>query len=314
MASMYPATSVVNPALVFLNPSMSLEPPSLSTHQNGASYVVEQPAPSRRPCGADERRATSCSHEPASACFTGRTRVELHFHLLPAVDDGPRTLGEALALARLAVADGTGLVVCTPHTHLVDVASLPARVRSLDAALRAARIPLHVAAGGEIRPGTRPTSAELQILAHGPPGRRWVLLEAPIAAPQYLEVFHANADELASRGYGVLIGHPERCAELMAPGGGLEERLRRGDRLQVNASSLTGAHGRDSREAGFDLAAQGLITVLASDAHGVHRPPLLEAALRALAARGIDGAAMVREAPRRLLCEGIPAMRDRPAA
>jgi protein-tyrosine phosphatase len=242
------------------------------------------------------------------------TRAELHFHLLPGVDDGPRTLDEALALARLAVADGTGLVVCTPHVHLVDVASLPARVSALDAALRAAAIPLHVAAGGEIRPGTRPTSAELQILAQGPPGRRWVLLEAPIGAPQFLDVFHANADELASRGYGVLIGHPERCEELMAPDGGLEHRLRHGAELQVNASSLTGAHGRSSRDAGFELVARGLVTVLASDAHGAHRPPLLAEALRVLAARGIDGGALVADGPRRLLRDGIPSMRDRPAA
>jgi protein-tyrosine phosphatase len=250
---------------------------------------------------------------PPPACFTEGTRVELHFHLLPDVDDGPRTLDEALALARMAVADGTGLVVCTPHVHLVDVASLPARVSALDAALRAAQIPLHVRAGGEIRPGTRLTSAELQILAQGPPGRRWVLLEAPIG-PQGLDRFHADADELGARGYGVLIGHPERCGPLTAAGGGLEDRLRRGARLQVNASSLAGAHGRDSLEAGFDLAARGLVTVLASDAHGAHRPPLLGAALRALAARGIDGAAMVVDGPRRLLREGTPAVRDRPAA
>lgn len=246
-------------------------------------------------------------------CFSKDTRVELHFHLLPDVDDGPRTLDAAIALARVAVADGTGLVVCTPHVHLVNVSSLPDRVSALEAALRAAQIPLQVAAGGEIRPGTRPTTAELEILAQGPPGRRWVLLEAPLE-PEFIDVFHADADELESRGYGLLIGHPERCAPLMAPGGGLQERLRRGAQLQVNASSLTGAHGRRSRDAGFDLVARGLVTALASDAHGVQRPPLLEAAVRTLAARGMDGEALVVDGPRRLLCDGIPTMRDRPAA
>jgi protein-tyrosine phosphatase len=241
------------------------------------------------------------------------TRVELHFHLLPEVDDGPQTLDEALALARLAVADGTGLVVCTPHVQLVDVSSLPDRVGALDAALRAAQVPLRVAAGGEIRPGTPLTGAELEILAQGPPGRRWVLLEAPLE-PALMDAFHADADDLASRGYGVLIGHPERCVRLMAPGGGLEDRLRRGARLQVNASSLTGAHGRRSLEAGFELVARGLVAVLASDAHGVHRPPLLGAAMRALAARGIDGGALVVDGPSRLVRHGIPATRDRPAA
>jgi protein-tyrosine phosphatase len=140
-----------------------------------------------------------------------------------------------------------------------------------------------------------------------------VLLEAPLE-PQYLDAFHADADELASRGHGVLIGHPERCEALMAPDGGLDHRLRRGAELQVNASSLTGAHGRSSRDAGFELVARGLVTVLASDAHGAHRPPLLAAALRVLAARGMDGGALVDDGPRRLLRDGIPSMHDRPAA
>jgi protein-tyrosine phosphatase len=248
-----------------------------------------------------------------AACFTEATRVELHFHLLPAVDDGPRTLDEALELARLAVADGTGLVVCTPHVHLIDVARLPELVDGLDAALRVAEIPLRVAAGGEIRPGTRLDSAELEILAQGPRGRRWLLLEAPLQA-QFLDAFHADADALEARGYGLLIAHPERSAALMAPRGGLGHRLRRGARLQVNASSLTGAHGAGSRAAGFDLVARGLVAAIASDAHGARRPPLLSAAVRALAARGLDGVPLVVDGPRRLVGEGIAAARDRPAA
>ncbi len=211
------------------------------------------------------------------------------------------------------MADGTGFVVCTPHVHLVDVSSLPDRVAELGAALREARVPLRVAAGGEIRPGTRLESAELEILAQGPPGRRWVLLETPFD-PRYLDTFHADARALEERGYGLLIAHPERCEELLAPGGGLDERLRRGALLQVNASSLTGAHGRLALEAGFDLLERGLVAALASDAHGAHRPPSLEAATRLLAARDLDARPLTVDAPRRLLRDGIAAMRDRPAA
>lgn len=210
------------------------------------------------------------------------------------------------------MADGTRLVVCTPHVHLVDVSSLPGRVAELGAALRAAGVPLRVAAGGEIRPGTRLQSAELEILAQGPPGRRWLLLETPFD-PRCLDAFHADARAFEARGYGLLIAHPERCAELVAPGGGLDERLRRGALLQVNASSLTGAHGRQALEAGFDLLERGLVAALASDAHGAHRPPSLEAATRLLAARGLDARPLTVDAPRRLLRHGI-AMRERPAA
>jgi protein-tyrosine phosphatase len=41
--------------------------------------------------------------------------IDLHAHILPGVDDGPRSLEEALTMARLAVADGITTMVATPH-------------------------------------------------------------------------------------------------------------------------------------------------------------------------------------------------------
>ncbi|MDO9066454.1 MAG: CpsB/CapC family capsule biosynthesis tyrosine phosphatase, partial [Chloroflexota bacterium] len=42
--------------------------------------------------------------------------IDLHAHILPAVDDGPVNLGEALAMARAAAADGVRTIVATPHS------------------------------------------------------------------------------------------------------------------------------------------------------------------------------------------------------
>ena len=82
------------------------------------------------------------------------TRAELHFHLLPEVDDGPADLDDAVALARLAVADGTGLVTVTPHVRdllaLGILGEVPARVREVQAALDAAGVPLEVRTGAEL--------------------------------------------------------------------------------------------------------------------------------------------------------------------
>jgi protein-tyrosine phosphatase len=66
-------------------------------------------------------------------------RTELHFHLLPGVDDGPPDDAAALELARAAVSDGTGCVVATPHVRLVGIRELPDRVRRLRAPLAARR-------------------------------------------------------------------------------------------------------------------------------------------------------------------------------
>ena len=109
-------------------------------------------------------------------------RVELHFHLLPGVDDGPRDLGVALALARESVRDGTRVITCTPHAAYVDVAEIPERVRQLRAAVAQAGIDLDVRPGAELawRDVHALGGAELETVAQGPPGRRWLLLEAPL--------------------------------------------------------------------------------------------------------------------------------------
>ena len=41
--------------------------------------------------------------------------IDLHFHCLPRVDDGPASWDEAVALCRAAAAEGTTRIVATPH-------------------------------------------------------------------------------------------------------------------------------------------------------------------------------------------------------
>src|ERR1700754_3865938 len=111
-------------------------------------------------------------------------RAEIHFHLLPGVDDGPPTLGEALALAAAAVRDGTSTIVATPHIHpehVTDVSELRDRVRELKEALARDGLPVSVVAGGELDHTmvARLRQDELELIAQGPRDHRWLLLEAP---------------------------------------------------------------------------------------------------------------------------------------
>jgi protein-tyrosine phosphatase len=237
-------------------------------------------------------------------------RTEVHFHLLPAVDDGPRSVSESLSLARLAVADGTTTVVATPHARFVDALDVPPLVRALQDRLEAERVPLRVVAGLEIAQDdvNALSDEQLRVVAHGPPGRRWVLLEAPISGdPRRLP--HA-ARELMSRGYGVLVAHPERCEGLMRADGAIDTMRAGGVELQLNASSLTGAHGPQARAWALELARSGRACVVSSDAHGASRGPLLSAAVTELAEAGMardDAERLVSAAPSRLLKHGLPA-------
>jgi len=235
-------------------------------------------------------------------------RTDLHFHLLPGVDDGPRDVEDALELARMAVADGTGRIVATPHVRSIAVAQLPERVEQLLARLREAGIGLDVRGGGELSPDDvgSLTDTELDTLAQGPAGRRWLLLEAPLYATD--PDLETAAAELRARGFAVLIAHPERSRS--TPLSHIRALVALGACLQINASSLAGAHGREAERAGLALARSGMPFVLASDAHSASRPPLLTVAAQRLATGGVDPAAISVAAdtgPERLLLGGLPA-------
>jgi protein-tyrosine phosphatase len=239
--------------------------------------------------------------------------ADLHFHLLPGVDDGPNDVGDSLQLAATAVAEGTRTVVATPHVRLdfvTDVLGLAERVRRLRATLLDAGIVLRVRCGAELGHDIVPrlSRRELDVVAVGPPGARWVLLEAPFAG--FGEDFHAAADELRRLGFGVLIAHPERSADAEIDGSaGLLRELRAGSLAQVNALSLTGEHGTAAEAAAFRLIGDGRVSVVASDAHGPSRPPALIRAHDRLLERGVASAAasaLVHSGPRRLLARGIP--------
>jgi len=255
----------------------------------------------------------------SAACVTvGATlqRAELHFHLLPGVDDGPADLAEAVELARLAVADGTSLVTVTPHVRDLlrrgILREVPARVEVVAAALGRAGVPLELRTGAELAHDDveHLSDAELDAIAQGPSGARWVLLEAPLFGPE-AGAFLATTAEVRARGFGTLIGHPERCPDLMRDPGALAAERRAGAWLQVNGSSLTGLHGAAAYKWGVELLrGGGRAVVIGSDAHRPTRPPVMSAAVAALVEVGVPRAlaeSFAGAAPRALLRHGIAA-------
>ena len=238
------------------------------------------------------------------------TRAELHFHLLPEVDDGPVDLDDAVALARLAVADGTGLVTVTPHVRdllaLGILGEVPARVREVQAALDAAGVPLEVRTGAELaHDDVHAFDARmLDAIAQGPGDARWVLIEAPLFGDG--EEFVRAAAAVRARGFETLIGHPERSPSFMRIDGAVDGELEAGAALQVNASSLTGEHGVQAQRWGVELLRSGRASVVASDAHRSTRPPRLGEAVAVLAAAGVrDPERFVASGPRALLERGL---------
>lgn len=247
----------------------------------------------------------------------GRGGAELHFHLLPGVDDGPESMDETAELAAMAIADGTEIVVATPHFKQVDTAELGARAAAVRERLAHDGIPLEVRTSSELAFTDLPhvTDADLRRIALGPADAPWLLLEAPLPGTDGTADDYAQAaDELRARGFGVLVGHPERSPSVREDGEVLRRELAAGSVLQLNATSLLGRHGEEARDAALELARIGFAVVVASDAHRPTRGPSLTAAEEALRRGGIDARTaqdMVRVAPRLVLERGLDARERR---
>jgi protein-tyrosine phosphatase len=235
--------------------------------------------------------------------------TDLHCHLLPGVDDGPRTIDESLEYASAAAAAGTTTIVATPHVELVDVAELPDRVRTLRAALEDAGVALDVRCGGELKHFSIPglSDADLETIAHGPPGARWLLYEVPFEGAD--EDFVAGARELRARGFGLLLAHPERSEGIVDRGlPVIEALLDDGALVAANTGPLIGREGADRRHAAELLLRRGVPGVVATDAHAPRRPYTLAMACDAVAevtGRPDLARRLVAEAPARLLADGM---------
>jgi protein-tyrosine phosphatase len=238
--------------------------------------------------------------------------IDLHLHLLPGVDDGAPDEAAALEHAARMVADGVREATVTPHVGApeipLDPLTIPERTAALQAALDREGIALRLHAGGEIFPGTELTRAELDAIAHGPPGARWVLAEVPFAGVD--EGFFAGLDAIRAHGFSILIAHPERAAGVLD--GGLEllvAELERGAAFQVNVCSLLGRQGAEAEAAARLLVRERLAHVLASDGHPGTREHTLAAGTAPAIAAGapaVQARRLTYANPRLLLRDGLP--------
>lgn len=237
--------------------------------------------------------------------------IDLHCHLLPGIDDGARDLEASFAMARIAVEDGIHVVACTPHVFPGvfenDSVSILKAIEVLQRELDDAGIPLQLTCGadahvtpelpGRLREGTVPR------LGHS----RYFLLEPPhhVAPPRFDEyVFN-----LLAAGYVPIVTHPERLTWIEQHYATFAELVRQGAWMQVTAGSLTGRFGSRPKYWGQRMLDEGLVHILATDAHSAQgRPPLL-AEGRAVAERYVgteEATHMVETRPAGVLKDEMP--------
>ncbi|MFC1575140.1 tyrosine-protein phosphatase [Gemmatimonadota bacterium] len=204
--------------------------------------------------------------------------TDLHSHLVPGVDDGSRTLEDALeGIGRLR-ALGVGRLAVTPHLEgslTRNPEALEYRLQEMESCWRslvegvAGAFPdVEMQRGYEVMldvpdpdfsdPRTRLAGTDF-VLAE------WPRLQIPPSTPEVL-------DRLRNAGIRPIVAHPERYhgldGELNLPG----EWKRMGACLQVNYGSLAGRYGDAPRDRAFTFLERGWVDLFSTDFHG--RPHL----------------------------------------
>jgi protein-tyrosine phosphatase len=203
--------------------------------------------------------------------------LDLHCHILPAVDDGPATLAESLAVARLCVADGITHVVATPHCHrhirMVRVHVLPA-VERFRRSLAEAEVPLTVLPGSEIQvvdSATYRKEFDAGVYCHLGDHSAFTLLEFPWDPRRYPADAADLVAWLKARGTTPIVAHPERYKFFRDDPAKLRALVDAGAWFQLTVDSLLGNHGEMPAAFGAELLEELPDVVLATDTHNTDR-------------------------------------------
>lgn len=200
--------------------------------------------------------------------------IDLHCHLLPGIDDGPRTVEQSLALARAALADGTTTMVATPHvsfTYPNDATVISGRVTEMRERLAAERLALEVLPGAEISLARLADLEPLELRRLGLGGGRWLLIEPPFSTTAGR--LDAILLALARRGNRIVLAHPERCPAFHRDPSALRALIDAGVLTSVTAGSFVGRFGEPARRFALELAGEEMLHNVASDAHDLARRP-----------------------------------------
>ena len=175
--------------------------------------------------------------------------VDLHAHVLPGIDDGPRDLDASVALLRAVEADGIGTITATPHCHAAHPGVVPSelagRVAELQARLDDEGVGVRVVPSGEVDLAwaMEADDATLKLVSIGQRGTD-LLVETPYGEPP--PTLDERLFSLAIKGYRILLAHPERGPAFQRNPERLRALHERGVLMQVTSFALL-SPGRPSR-------------------------------------------------------------------
>ncbi|MBE5667437.1 tyrosine-protein phosphatase [Staphylococcus sp. SS87] len=203
--------------------------------------------------------------------------IDIHNHILPDIDDGPKNEADMLELLKQATTQGITEIIVTPHhlhprynTPIEKVKSCLNHIQNL---AEVQQLNLKFYYGQEIRI----TDQILKDIDHknitGINDSRYLLIEFPSnEVPHYTNQLFF---ELQSKGFIPIIAHPERNKAITQDLDILYDLINKGALSQITTSSLMGISGKKIRKLAIQMIENNLTHFIGSDAHNTEIRPFL---------------------------------------
>ena len=246
---------------------------------------------------------------PSKDCLV----IDIHCHLLPEVDDGPKSWDIAVEMCRMAATDGITHAVATPHAndrYAYDREYLSRLLGQLRDQLREKLDPalqLQLSLGCDFHLSFENLERVLEQPHTYTIGEtNYLLIElSNFSIPAQLENCFFR---LGDRGLTPILTHPERNPILQQTPQRILEWAEQGCLMQVTASALTGFWGERPEIVARWLLDRSAVHILASDAHDTKRriPNLSAARIVAEKIAGTEYAEALVEGNPGAIVKGIP--------
>lgn len=211
--------------------------------------------------------------------------VDMHCHVLPAVDDGSQSMEETMKMLRIAASEGIQAMIVTPHfkegRHNAGVRTIYERIQMVMDEAKRYDNPVLLYPGNEIFyfEGLEEGLERGEILSLNNTDR--VLIEFSPAADY---IYMRNAlDGVRASGYIPILAHAERYECMVRDWSRAKELKQLDAEIQINASSAAGRHGGTIRKFTYILLQNKLVDYVGTDAHNAkNRAPQFQNCYRTL--------------------------------
>lgn len=195
--------------------------------------------------------------------------TDMHCHLIPTVDDGSKCIEESINCLQTLQAVGYKKVYITPHFCVPrfpnDEDDIVRRYGQLRQAAAEAGIEIEMAGiAGEYRID-RGFAQRLEQPRFLKINDKYLLVE--LSLHEQMPGCDEMIFELQTRGYEVILAHPERYPYLNINGSRIEQLLNQGVYLQSNVLSLGGFYGEEPKRRALTMIDRGWISFLGTDTH-----------------------------------------------